>query len=732
MDPLVWLPAIKNRNELNLIIIEGIILDFLFSLYGLFLNSEPVINICASIPGHNIMTKLLVALYSAFSLFHVARSSFKDAVVEKSGDLTFRLVESMEKYDLMDYKAVMSFALGDLKDRFVKINVRGKLVTLPTIGSNDSSAKELERILNLNPRYRVHLNASSHLKFSALMIMLNLPVCYDFVNISMAGPYEIARLPLEFFKRQNWNKSISSVNGITVLHLLAEDKTKIVAAARNIGYSNGYSSHDMSVDQYISKDGIFPKSESFWSLFRDKVIRCPLQKLRCLLIDVDYKSVKMLGKVFSSQTNKSNESDEEMFARVAGLFKFQGETMTTFPKLLECLAKRRHSSPFIHLQKCFESLNLPLDDPSKELISCYENVFLKWIKRSLENGRSVSYFEHQLGILNQCRIVFERGNHLQFFLNGHLCRFDRDTWNSLFSKFGFLLSWVHEPLPFFLGYSLQINNPNLAELNNNGQIQDPNEVFSNDGLADVVYTKLRWHLTQIFGLSPNLKLTSKKLADRLLLKMEGFSPVGLLYYTESEHPMPTIGWMTKFSPFSTIKGPERQYEQDLFSRILTNIHKIPMKNYPGLIRTFGIPLFKFLPEPMVFDIIEQTQSHPKIQLLSYYIEYFDVLFHGIDKVNEIFFTYCRSKGYWLDFSPLYAKIFSRFGSQVSEFLVQPEFLKMTWMVVEFFLNLPHETEIRSELMEGTKASRMDIWLWIDRQFKMVVKGDFYLITHKQK
>jgi len=107
-------------------------------------------------------------------------------------------------------------------------------------------------------------------------------------------------------------------------------------------------------------------------------------------------------------------------------------------------------------------------------------------------------------------------------------KIDYDTWKSLFSKFDFLLSFLYEPLPFFLGYSRQLNNPHFAELSQDVQIRDPNEIFSTDGLADAIHTTLRQWVTETFGLNPNLKLTSEKLADRPLLKMEGFSPVGLL------------------------------------------------------------------------------------------------------------------------------------------------------------------------------------------------------------
>ena len=53
---------------------------------------------------------------------------------------------TVENYDLMGYKAAMSLALNDANDRPVKINVHGRLVTLPTRSSNDSSAKGYQKL----------------------------------------------------------------------------------------------------------------------------------------------------------------------------------------------------------------------------------------------------------------------------------------------------------------------------------------------------------------------------------------------------------------------------------------------------------------------------------------------------------------------------------------------------------------------------------------------------------
>ena len=100
----------------------------------------------------------------------------------------------------------------------------------------------------------------------------------------------------------------------------------------------------------------------------------------------------------------------------------------------------------------------------------------------------------------------------------------------------------------------------------------------------------------------------------------------------------------------------------------------------------------------------------------------------------VFFNFRNSYGKDPLYLPLYAKIFSRFGSQISEFLGERDFLERTWLVVEFFSNLPkdRETEIRSELMEEIKTRRMDIWSWIKRQFDMATKGDSHVLTHKRR
>jgi len=515
---------------------------------------------------------------------------------------------------------------------------------------------------------------------------------------------------------------------------LADNEERRIMAAENINSVERRFLRSIYFEQYVSKDGIFPKCESFWLLIKNGVIKWPLSKLQYLLIDVDYESIRMLDRVFLSQTSNTDVNDEEMFTRVAGLFIEEDEIATTFPKLLECLVKREHSSsPFVNLQRCFEGLDLPPDDTSESLVGDYGDVFMEWINLSLKNRKSLGYFEYQLKLWDTCQTVFEQNRqYCGFDLAAHLHRLDHKTWSLLFSKFHWLFKTIKEPLPFFLGYSQQINSVGHAGLNRQGQIQDPNEVFSNDDMADVVRYRLWWGLSKVFGLNSSLKLASKKLADILLSQRGDFNPVGLLYYTEGDFPMPEIEWMSKFSPNYAMNEPYFQYEHDLYFRILKNIHKIPTKNYPGLLHKFGTCLIKHLPEPMLLDVLEQTKKSPKIEFLPYYVEHFNVLYDNVEEVKETFFNRHNLEGHCLTFLPLYAKIFRCFGNQASEFLGWRGFLKMTWMVVEFFSNLPSDegTEIKSEPMERIKTFRADIWSWINRQFDIVDKGESCLLTRQ--
>jgi len=85
----------------------------------------------------------------------------------------------------------------------------------------------------------------------------------------------------------------------------------------------------------------------------------------------------MLDKVFFPQINENGTNDDEAFTRVVGLFKSQNNVTKTFPKLLERSVKRGYSSsPFVRLQKCFEDLGLPLDEPSRYFIGSYEYLFM--------------------------------------------------------------------------------------------------------------------------------------------------------------------------------------------------------------------------------------------------------------------------------------------------------------------------------------------------------------------
>jgi len=160
----------------------------------------------------------------------------------------------------------------------------------------------------------------------------------------------------------------------------------------------------------------------------------------------------------------------------------------------------------------------------------------------------------------------------------------------------------------------------------------------------VIYAKMDTRLDKIFVLNSNLKLTSKKLAD-LLLSMGEFNSVGLVYYTESEHLMPIIAWMTKFVPDHLIEEPRVQCEHSLFARILKSVHKIPTENYPGLVHTFGILFIKLIPKPMLLGILEQTKESPDSQFQSYYIEYFDMLFNNVREVEATFFVHYHHNEY---------------------------------------------------------------------------------------
>ena len=106
------------------------------------------------------MARFLLAFCCA--IFQVVLSSMYEAAkgirilaLQSSSEATDNY--NVEKYDSMDYKTAMGFALDDTneQDRFVKINIRGELASLPTIGSNDSSAKDFEKMLNSNPQYSV-------------------------------------------------------------------------------------------------------------------------------------------------------------------------------------------------------------------------------------------------------------------------------------------------------------------------------------------------------------------------------------------------------------------------------------------------------------------------------------------------------------------------------------------------------------------------------------------------
>jgi len=152
---------------------------------------------------------------------------------------------------------------------------------------------------------------------------------------------------------------------------------------------------------------------------------------------------------------------------------------------------------------------------------------------------------------------------------------------------------------------------------------------------------------------------------------------------------------------------------------------------------FGTLFLEHLPESILLDIIEGTQELPNVQLLPHYIKHFDVLFSNVEDVKRTFFGSVNIGSALhsdICFSPLFSKIFSRFGGQVSEFLGKRDFLEITWMVVEFFLSLPRDagTEIRSEIIKVIEAERIDIWSWINRLFDVVDKGSFYLLIHKPK
>jgi hypothetical protein len=89
---------------------------------------------------------------------------------------------------------------GNRQDGLEKINVHGKLVSLPTRSSSGSSTEELAKALNLGLGYRVHLYASDHLRYSILMTMLNQPISYAFMEIRNAGSHEIAIGIFQAFK----------------------------------------------------------------------------------------------------------------------------------------------------------------------------------------------------------------------------------------------------------------------------------------------------------------------------------------------------------------------------------------------------------------------------------------------------------------------------------------------------------------------------------------------------
>ena len=106
-----------------------------------------------------VMAKFFVTFCCVFSLFQIVLSSV-DRVIGRLQELTLQSVgsaaadncgEMTKNHGPKDYKAFMGFALGVKKQYgYVKINVHGELIPLPTISSKDSPTEKLEKILKLD------------------------------------------------------------------------------------------------------------------------------------------------------------------------------------------------------------------------------------------------------------------------------------------------------------------------------------------------------------------------------------------------------------------------------------------------------------------------------------------------------------------------------------------------------------------------------------------------------
>jgi hypothetical protein len=152
-------------------------------------------------------------------------------------------------------------------------------------------------------------------------------------------------------------------------------------------------------------------------------------------------------------------------------------------------------------------------------------------------------------------------------------------------------------------------------------------------------------ITYAFAIDPELVFTNKAMASNCISSRDLFSISCLLYYTEGNEPFPKDSWLFGADPSCCAYRPQLI---PLIERILSNVHKLPINDMPGIDIGSTNMLLNHLEDDVAASLLRRILLHTgfyygDVDIYDHIDRLFTMIFASEDDLVE------SSKGlYWIN------------------------------------------------------------------------------------
>ena len=486
-------------------------------------------------------------------------------------------------------------------------------------------------------------------RMNCLLASLGLPLgSSDLIDVSTVEDIrQLSALPYSWYSSiDNWKRIESTMPKTILLNLLDEERYKIaepvilslVEQAGSVDWlfnDQNIKAERMANLEPLSKL-VFPKRHVL-ETFKSKIVNGSLTGSRYYLSFITRRSLVDWARVFFGEQSV-DQSDEQILGDCGLLRKVIDDIGDKF--------KRPHWNKlyFAPLMECYA-----LDTLESKTLPFYERLRVCIEKLGINNGRQVGWLDgvfHAMTIARRNKLFIENGafddpndlkpvdDLLSVYLDHEETKFiiaiylfDRlkqrglerlhplqwkylgqriqETRTIVYNGFSTLLL-----IGYFLGHveitaEFRQAYPHLQGLST---YKDKNHRVSSDATAAVArdWGTIYECITYAFAIDPELVFTNKAMASNCISSRDLFSISCLLYYTENDEPFPKDGWLFGPDPLAV---PTESQLIPLIERILGNIHKLPIKDMPGIDIGSTSMLLKHLKDDIAASLLRRILLH---------------------------------------------------------------------------------------------------------------------------